>query len=253
MKFEKRMTDSAGTPWEGREFSGNSWAQDDGSTPPALAAAIAATLESGSLAPIVRALKTSRLLVPLIAQLGESAEGAQGLTSDKSAELSIVAVATPDGQSAIPAFSSVEEMQNWRADARPVPIEAARVAVAAVSEGHTRVVLNPASIAFGLRTPALAAIAQRLDWLPPAENPEVHKLIATALEAAAGNLARDFELANGDPTHTLQGPELLIKLTLEPGLDSEGLGKLLIEFAEQAQTERFNSLVDSLAIKVRRS
>jgi hypothetical protein len=250
VKFEKRMSDSAGTPWEGREFSGNSWAQDDGSTPPELAAAIAETLESGSLAPIVAALRTARLLVPLVAQVGESAEGAQGLTADKSADLSIVAVATPDGQSAIPAFSSVEEMQRWRPDARPVPIDSARVAVAAVSEGHTRVVLNPTSVALGLRTPALAAIAQQLSWLPPEENPEVRKMIATALEAVAGDIVSDLELANGDPTNTLQGPELLIKLTLEPGLDREGLSALLAEFAQRLQSAHFNSMVDSLAIKV---
>jgi hypothetical protein len=250
MKFEKRMTDSAGTPWEGREFSGNSWAQDDGATPPALAAAIAETLESGSLAPTVAALKISRLLVPLIAQLGESAEGADGLKADKSADLSIVAVATPDGQTAIPAFSSVDQMKKWRPDARPVPIEAARVAVAAVSEGHTRVVLDPAGPALGLRLPALAAIAQQLEWLPPAENPEVRKLIATALEVAAGGLASGFDLANGDPSHTLAGPELLIRLALEPGLTRERLSELLTDFASRLQSARFNELVDSIAIRV---
>jgi hypothetical protein len=251
MKFEKRTTDSAGTPWAGREFSGNSWAHDDGSTPPALAEAIAATLESGSLTPTVLALRSSRLLVPLIAQLGEAAEGAKGLTADKSADLSIVAVATPDGQSAIPAFSSVQEMQSWRADARPVPIEAARVAVAAVSEGHSRVVLNPASVALGLRTPALAAIAQQHDWLPPEQNPEVHDLVGTALQAA-GALVLGFDLESGDPTNTLQGPELLIRLNLKPGLDRAGLDALLVGFTERLQTERFRSLVDSLAIKVER-
>jgi hypothetical protein len=252
MKFEKRTTDSAGTPWAGRQFSGNSWAHDDGSTPPVLAEAIAATLESGSLAPTVLALKSSRLLVPLVAQLGEGAQGAGGLTADKSADLSIVAVATPDGQSAIPAFSSVQEMQNWRADARPVPIEAARVAVAAVSEGHSRVVLNPASIALGLRTPALAAIAQQHDWQPPELNPEIRDLVANAASAAGSQLL-SFDLANGDPTNTLRGPELLIKLTLEPGLDRAGLDALLAGFAQRLQTERFGLLVDSLAIKVERA
>lgn len=249
MKFERRMTDSAGTPWEGREFSGTSWSQDDGSTPPELAAAIAETVKTGSLAPTVAVLRTTRLLVPLVARLGESAEGAQGLTADKSADLSIVAVATPDGQSAIPAFSSVDQMQKWRADARPVPVDAARVAVAAVSEGHTRVVLDPAGPALGLRLPVLAAIAQQLSWVPPAANTEVQNLVASALVDVADSV-RGFALDNGDPSNTLAGPELLIRLSLEPGLTREGLGALLSEFASGLQSARFNELVDSIAIKV---
>jgi hypothetical protein len=40
-----------------------------------------------------------------VAELGESEIGPNGLMVDKSADLAIVAVATPDGQSAIPAFT----------------------------------------------------------------------------------------------------------------------------------------------------
>ncbi|MEY3326440.1 MAG: hypothetical protein RL044_393, partial [Actinomycetota bacterium] len=142
-----KFHDSAGVPWEGREFSLNQFSSDDGSTPEAVARALSE--ENFSLAILHESLMQSRLLIPLVAQLGDSEVGAHGQLVDKSAELSIVAVATPDGQSAIPAFTSVSHMQLWKSEARPVPIEASRIALAAIAEGHTRVILNPGSDSIG--------------------------------------------------------------------------------------------------------
>ena len=116
-----KFHDSAGVPWEGREFSLNQFSSDDGSTPEAVARALSE--ENFSLAILHESLMQSRLLIPLVAKLAESEVGAHSQLVDKSAELSIVAVATPDGQSAIPAFTSVSHMQLWKSDARPVPIE----------------------------------------------------------------------------------------------------------------------------------
>ena len=99
-----KYSDSAGVPWEGRSFEQNAFAEDDGKTPKALAAALAdVPIDKSAL---VAALTDSRLLIPLIATLGESEQGSHGQLVDKSAELAIVAVATPDKQTAIPVFSS---------------------------------------------------------------------------------------------------------------------------------------------------
>ena len=142
-----KFHDSAGVPWEGREFSQNSWSEDDGSTPQVLADALAGELDKSKL---FVALAQSRLLIPLLAELGDSGIGSHGQTVDKSADLAIVAVSTPDGKTAIPAFSSVSEMAAWNATARPVPVDAPKLAIAAVSEGHDRVVLNPAGQAIAV-------------------------------------------------------------------------------------------------------
>ena len=58
----------------------------------------------------IESLRGQRLLVTLIAEIGQTGIGPHGQTVDKSADLAIVAVATPDDRTAIPAFTSVEDM-----------------------------------------------------------------------------------------------------------------------------------------------
>jgi hypothetical protein len=241
------FADSAGVPWQGRQFSANSWADDDGSTPAAIAQALAVVPEA-RLSALVEALRESRLLIPLIAELNEAEDGPHGLKVDKSADLAIVAVSTPDGKTAIPAFSSVAELANWRADARPVPVQAAQVMVAAASEGHERVVIDPAGAAIGLRRPALAAIAQGLPWLPAHANPEVLRLVERA--AAASGQIDAVRLLAGDPLAKLTGPELVVELSIAPGLGRAELDAVLEVFAADLATEQFRNLVDSVAVRV---
>ena len=116
------FADSAGVPWDGRAFSENPFADDDGSANPALIEALAA-FRANPTDPrgVFKAFAASRLLIPLLADLGESGEGAHGQTVDKSADLSIVTVETPDGQTGLPVFSSVAAMSVWNKTARPVP------------------------------------------------------------------------------------------------------------------------------------
>ena len=66
-----RFTDSAGTPWEGRSFDQNSFADDDGKAPPELIQAITKFRAGAAGAEAaVDQLRVSRLLVPLRANLG---------------------------------------------------------------------------------------------------------------------------------------------------------------------------------------
>lgn len=241
-----KFHDSAGVPWEGRQFSANSFADDDGSTPEIVAKALAK--EDFSLEKLHHALLNSRVLIPLLAQLGESEIGTHGKVVDKSAELSIVAVATPDGQSAIPAFTSVGHMRNWKSDARPVPIETSRVALAAIAEGHSRVILNPGTDSIALRRPFLAALAQQLPWTPPHKNSRVLALV----EIAKSNLEQidNFGLLDADPEGTLRQAELVIQLSVKVGLNSSQLSDLLNQFSQSLQSEEFLQLVDSVALKV---
>ncbi len=241
-----KFHDSAGVPWEGRQFEENSWAQDDGSAPKQLADVLGAAIFN-SVA-FFNALKSARLLIPLVAELGESGVGAHGQQVDKSADLAIVAVSTPDGKTAIPTFSSVAEMNKWNPAARPVPVSAVKAALAAASEGHERIVIDPASSAVALRRPALAALAQGFDWLPPHINPRVKELISIA--AVTQPLITSVDLFDHDPTGRLEKAELLIQLGMRPGITPDQLKALLEGFNQELQTQEFLSLVDSIAMKI---
>lgn len=155
--FAASLGDSAGQPWQGREFDDNPFGDDDGTAPPALLGALAA-FRAGEVGPeaVVDALRASRLLIPLVAELGDEGTTDAGLTVDKSQELSIVTVSGPDGRSVLPVFSSVTAMQTWNPAARPVPADGRRVALAAASEETEIVVLDPTSeTEFVLRRPAV--------------------------------------------------------------------------------------------------
>lgn len=240
-----KFHDSAGVPWEGREFSQNSWSQDDGSTPEVLAQTLEGELDKGKL---FTALAQTRLLIPLLAELGESGVGAHGQTVDKSADLAIVAVSTPDGKTAIPAFSSVAEMSAWNATARPVPVDVPKLAIAAVTEGHDRVVLDPAGRAIGIRRPALAALAQGLMWTEPHLNEQVLSLVSEA--AARHREIKSIRLLDTDPTAQLQKPELGIEIALEAGLSQADLQRVLAEFGVGLQSQDFLKLVDSFTLRL---
>ena len=246
------LTDSAGVPWEGRSFEANSFSEDDGKAPQDLIQAIK-NFRAGEVGAeaVVDQLRVSRLLVPLLANLGESETGALGLKVDKSAELSIVTVKSPDNQDSLVVFSSVQAMASWNQSARPVPTDAIRVCLAAASQMSTRVVLDPGSDSeFVIRRPAIARIAQSLSWLPPETNPEVAKVIADSI--AGEKLVWGVELATADPQSRLSGPELQISLRLperaEPALVREAIERVSLYWSK---SETFATSVDSVAIKLR--
>src|SRR5690554_5798897 len=246
-----RATDSAGQPWAGRSFGETAFADDDGTAPPALLAALRGFRErSNDETAVVDAVRTSRLLIPLMAALGESGVNERGVTVDKSAELSIVTVAGPDGRNVLPVFSSVEAMQRWNADARPVPADGVRVALAAADEGTDLVVLDATSeTEFVIRRPALWAVAQSLPWTPSYSDQEVAGEFAASIAGEAE--AVSVSLAPGDPDATLRGPELVVQLALRPGLDQAALTALLERLQTRwASSELIAARVDSLAVKL---
>jgi hypothetical protein len=243
--------DSAGTPWAGRSFEPTPFPDDDGSAPPAVASALArhGRGEVGQGA-VVDALRDARLLIPLVARLGEEGEGAHGLKVDKSAELSIITVAGPDGRTVMPVFTSVAAMGRWNAKARPVPADAVRVALAAASEETDLVVVDPGSdTEFVLRRPAVWAVARSLPWIPSPEDPEV----AAALEASVVEEPAVVSLstAPGDPRARLEGPELMIALELVDGLDRPALDALLARLqGEWSRSAVLADRVDSMGLRI---
>lgn len=246
-----KFSDSAGVPWEGRELEENRFASDDGSAPKKLIAAIEGFRkgELGQVA-VVDAIRTARLLVPLVAHLGESEVGPNGLLVDKSAELSIVTVKSPDNQDALVVFSSVAAMQRWNSTARPVPTDAIRVCLAAASQMSTRVVLDPgAETEFVIRRPAIARIAQSQNWQPAELNEQVMSVIASS--TASEELVLDFELRSQDPEARLSGAELEVILRLKSGSSPDEVRELLERVSQHwAKSEEFAASVDSVAIKL---
>jgi hypothetical protein len=247
-----RFTDSAGTPWEGRSFDSNSFADDDGSAPPELIEAIAAFRagEVGAEA-VIDQIRVSRLLVPLLANIGESEIGAHGQNVDKSAELSIVTVKSPDDQDSLVVFSSVEAMGRWNKASRPVPTDAIRIALAAASQMSTRVVLDPGSdTEFVVRRPAIAKIAQSLPWLPPERNDAVLKVLQDSI--AGETLVLKIEASTADPQSRLLGSELQVSIQLEPKAEPAVVRELIDRISSiWSESEDFAQSVDSVAIKLR--
>ncbi|MEN9970394.1 MAG: hypothetical protein RLZZ229_602 [Actinomycetota bacterium] len=246
-----RFADSAGVPWQGRSFQANSYADDDGSANPALIEAIG-QFQAGEITAdkVVDQVRQSRLLVPLIAQLGESELGAHGHVVDKSAELSIVTVEGPDGQTVMPVFSSMAAMQKWNPEARPVPSEPVKVALAAASELTNRIVLDPGSeTEFVIRRPAIAAIAQSLVWQPPEQLPQVHAAFSASIADEPDVFA--FALMSGDPKSVLAAPELVVLLRIRTGLIKEHVELILSRITKRwSESEPLARFVDSMTIKL---
>ncbi|MGK9148561.1 SseB family protein [Plantibacter flavus] len=245
-------TDSAGQPWAGRSFQPNASSSDDGSAPELLIESLRRfrAHEVGE-SEVVDAFRGSRLLIPLVARLGEAGENERGQVIDKSQELSIVTVTGPDGRTVLPVFSSVTAMSAWNRTARPIPADGVRVALAAASEQTDVVVLDPTSeTEFAVRRPALWAIAQAQPWTPSFADPDV----ARAFEASiASELAVvTVRLRAGDPEAKLAGSELVVELGLLEGLTQQELDAVLGRLAQRwAADEVIATRVDSLAVSLR--
>ena len=115
-----------------RLLAGAGAPDDTGAADPALAAALAAYAEDPAReAEVLAALADARLLVPVVAELGESETGPDGLAHDKSSDMATVLMRGPDGRLALLAFTGLAAMQRWDPEARPVPVPARTAALAA--------------------------------------------------------------------------------------------------------------------------
>lgn len=245
------QSDSAGVPWRGRVFDSPAASSDDGSAPAALVQ-ILGQFRSGLVgeAAVVDVIRGSRLLIPLVAAIGESAVGSHGHTIDKSADLSIVTVSGPDGRNVMPVFSSVEAMKKWNPLARPVPADAIRVALAAVSENTEIVVLDATSESeFVIRRPALWAVAQSQDWIPSYLDERVREEFVSSVRGEMS--VRSVRLVAGDPHARLRGPELVVNLGIVEGLERRFLDELLERLTGSWGTSSLiTEQVDSLRVSV---
>jgi len=243
--------DSAGQPWAGRTFHENPAAGDDGSADPRILEAIAA-FRSGVSGPepVITAMSAVRLLVPLVAEAGETGFTPEGRKVDKTQELSLVTLAGPDGRSVLPAFTSVTAMAAWGPKARPIPVAGTRVALAAISDECAAVVIDPVSeTEFAVRRPALEAIVRGEDWMPCWRDEAVAEAFASSFAAEPDVAVLD--LLPGDPEARLAGTELVVRLGVVPGLDRPALEALVGRLtARWQESQAIAASVDSLAVRI---
>jgi hypothetical protein len=106
---------------------------DTGEADPDLLAALAADDRGRVLA----LLGGARLLVPVVAMPAPGEAGAE-------AEMAVPTLVNAAGRRALPVFTSLAALAEWRCDARPVPMPGARVVAAAVAEGYDGLVVDVA-------------------------------------------------------------------------------------------------------------
>ncbi|MFN8106986.1 MAG: SseB family protein [Nocardioidaceae bacterium] len=123
------------------------FAGDDGGRSESLSAALIdfqREAETGFL-PVIAALQDARVLVPVVAILGEIEYDENGLARDKSSEMAAVSITGQDGRSALLAFTCTESLAEWDPKARPVPVTFRQAAQAAIHDGADAVLVDISS------------------------------------------------------------------------------------------------------------
>lgn len=114
-------------------------------------------------AAVLAALCSARVLVPVVAVLGEVEYDDAGLPRDKSADMATVLLTGADGRQGLVAFTSLATLQTWQADARPVPVKVRDAAEAALHDGATALLLDLAGpVPFVIEADDLRALAAGL-------------------------------------------------------------------------------------------
>lgn len=259
--------DSAGQSWEGRDLGGDGnplhkFDKDDGLADAEVVQALADLRGGvGSEAAVHKSLANARVFVAVIAQLGEEAMTEHGFASDKEADMALVKIKAPDGRMALPVFTTVERLQAWHSEARPVAVYAPRAALSAVSEECQLVVLDPGSdYTFVLRRPGVWNLAKQIDWTPSYLNQNVADLVQEAtvgfeqlntvqLAPGRGVGSRDSQgkpvLGGGS------GPELNLQFVFAAGTSENDARQITSAIhGRLAQNTEFAEAVDSLEISL---
>ncbi|WUH96385.1 SseB family protein [Spirillospora sp. NBC_00431] len=160
--------------------------EDDGGADPRLCEALAGYAAGRVGAHVVlRRLRGTRLLVPIVAVLTEEEETPPGgLRREKSSDMALPTLIGDDGRRGVLGFTCVETMKAWRADARPVAVGAADACRATLDEGADALVVDVAGpVPFAVDGLRLHLLAEGRPVPPPHEDPDV----LAAVEAAFGS------------------------------------------------------------------
>jgi hypothetical protein len=202
------------------------FSDDDGTADPALEAALAAwSADRTAEQPVLDALRGARLLVPVVAVLGEVEEDAEtGLRREKTSDMAVPTL-TAGSRRALPAFTSIASLARWDPEARPVAVPLHQALQAAAHEKADTLVLDLAGpVPYQLSGPALLALAEGRTSTDPLADPAVTEALRTALAA--------------EPA--------VLRAHLGPGRDSDGTLALLLA-ADTAPAEAGRRVAQALA------
>ncbi|MFF4581321.1 SseB family protein [Streptomyces sp. NPDC001389] len=161
------------------------YSDDDGTADPRLSAALAAWAEDRANEPqLLAALKGARLLVPVVAVLGEvETDPETGLKREKTSDMAVPTL-TAGNRRALPAFTSIASLALWDPAARPVAVPLHQALAAAAHEKADTVVLDLAGpVPYQLTGPALLALAEGRTDADPLADPAVREAVRAAVAA----------------------------------------------------------------------
>jgi hypothetical protein len=145
------------------------FAGDDGGADPRLATALTAYDEAPDDEEAARrlaalaVLQDTRVLVPVVAVLGEVEYDEQGLAHDKTSDMAAVLMTGRDGRTALLAFTGSAAMTRWQPDARPVPVSVRQAAQAALQDAASALLLDVAGpVLFAVEEDELRSLAAGL-------------------------------------------------------------------------------------------
>lgn len=224
------------------------FADDDGSADARLAQAlIKFSRGKAPLTDVVDACRYARVLVPVLATGEQRHIGKHGLEQDEVASTGVVAVQMPDGRAALPVFTDVDAMSAWNADARPIPAEGPRAALAAMAEEWSTLVINPGMETVLIPRPAVWALGQGEEWKPAVIDGIVEEDVLEAVRAAvhAGEHLRGVHAVAG------RGAEVAIVLSLAAGLTQPEVDEVVQVVQRQlAQNEVVAKRIDSVELRL---
>ena len=232
------------------------FAGDDGTADRELAALLEAhAAGSAPLSAVVARLAATRVLVPVLAELGVAetvVQDGKELHVDKEASAGVVALEAPDGRRALPVFTSVVSMLQWRSDARPVPVEATRAALSAVSEDWSLLVVDPAGpFTVLVPRPAVWAMAQGQQWRPALAPTADGLVVDDEVASAVADAAAPVQHVVRAHAEAGRSAEVAVVLAIDPGLDRAGLDQVLLQVNSRLGASKvIAERVDSLELRV---
>lgn len=180
------------------------FSDDDGSADPRLSAALAAWAEDRTaVGPVLDALKGARLLVPVVAVLGEVEMDENGLRREKTSDMAVPTLKAGN-RTALPAFTSTESLARWDPAARPVAVPLHQALQAAAHEKADTVVLDMSGpVPFELTGPALLALAEGRTTTDPLADPAVVEAVRAVVAAEPAVLRAHLGPGQADGTLAL--------------------------------------------------
>ncbi|WP_084127037.1 SseB family protein [Demequina sp. NBRC 110054] len=231
-----------------KEIPESIFADDDGSADARLAQAlIRHSRGKAPLAEVVEALAYARVLVPVLADGEQRVMGRHGLEQDHVASTGVVAVQMPDGRAGLPIFTDVDAMKAWNENARPIPAEGPRAALAAITEEWAVLVLNPGMETTVIPRPAVWALGQGETWRPAIVEGEVEGDVVDAVRDA---VTLDDRLRRVDAAPGRRS-EVAVVLRLIPGLTQPEVDDLLRRVQRQlAASDVVAHRIDSVELRL---